>query len=182
MKQKLQKTDFNNVKSSMLILLPITSVWSYRSYLIQIFIFFSTLISFCSVSLSDNQLYKITDDFMYKNRDIEYPISVFSPNDEIHINIRFIQLPKGNYSFQTEWYNPLGEIQTSSAFRFSLNRKSDYPLWSTLKLHNASHQKRMVTFSYARGYHIKLFGKWRVILYLNGEKVIKKCQDLPAHA
>ena len=112
--------------------------------------------------------------FMFKNQDGRQPAEVFSPQDEIIVHVKFVQLPKGDYTFQAEWYNSFGEMQDSSTYHFSLQTPSNYAVESWLEINRAGFLKRLFSASETTGYSVKFYGKWQVKLYLNGEEVASK--------
>ena len=109
--------------------------------------------------------------FMYKNGDGNVPGIRFSPHDKIVVHIEFVRLPRGEYTFQADWYNAFGELQDSSRHTFSLQEPSDYAVESWLKITRAGFLTRLFSASETTGYSVKFYGKWRVRLFLNGEEV-----------
>ena len=112
--------------------------------------------------------------FMYKNLNGRQPAEVFSPHEEIIVHVKFIQLPKGDYTFQADWFNSYGELQESSSFSFSLEKPSIYAVESWLEMKRAGFFKRLFSASETTGFNVKFYGRWEVKLFLNGEEVASK--------
>ena len=120
------------------------------------------------VSAADRIKYRL---YMYKNQESTRSATVFSPHDQIFVYIRFINLPKGEYTFHADWYNSFGEQQESSRHTFSLPEAADYAVESWLEMKRAGFLNRLFSVSETTGYNLKFYGKWKVIIFLNGEQV-----------
>jgi hypothetical protein len=116
----------------------------------------------------------LCDSFMYKNEAVDHPTTQFSPRDRIVVRVKFKDLQKGSYTFQADWYNPLGEFQDTSSSYFNIEKRSNVVSESQLELMRAGTLRRLFSTSETKGYHIKFYGVWKVKLYLNGEKFIIK--------
>ncbi|MBC8248001.1 MAG: hypothetical protein H8E81_10480 [Deltaproteobacteria bacterium] len=116
----------------------------------------------------------VCDSFMYRNKDVDTPITQFSALDRIVIQVKFKGLQKGSYTFQADWYNPSGEFQDTSSAYFTIQKTSNVVSESELELMKAGSLRRMFSTSETLGYHIKFYGVWKVKLFLNGEKLIIK--------
>ena len=109
--------------------------------------------------------------YMYKNQESTQSTTVFSPHDQIFIFIRFINLPKGEYTFHADWYNSFGELQESSRYAFSLAEPSDHSVESWLEIKQAGFLNRLFSVSETTGYNLKFYGQWQVKIFLNGEEI-----------
>jgi hypothetical protein len=112
---------------------------------------------------------------MYKKGEINNPSTIFSPYDKIFIDVHLHQLPIGQYTLNTLWYNPSGELQENTLFDFNIMNKSNFRILSWLKLHKASPARRLF---FGSNYNIKFFGNWHVELYLNGDKICTRYFDI----
>ena len=112
--------------------------------------------------------------FMYKNEDTKIPTTDFSTDDKIVVRIIFKNLPTGDYTFHADWHNALGDLQDTSRYRFTIQKKTEEIVESQLEIMKASPLRRLFSASEATGYHIKFYGKWQVKLYLNGKEIIRK--------
>jgi hypothetical protein len=116
----------------------------------------------------------VCDSFMYRNKDVDNPVTQFSALDRIVIQVKFKSLQKGSYTFQADWYNPSGEFQDTSSSYFTIQKTSNVVSESELELMKAGAIRRMFSTSENTGYHIKFYGVWKVKVFLNGEKFIIK--------
>ena len=116
----------------------------------------------------------VSDSFMYRNKEVDNPITQFSPHDRIVIQVKFKDLQKGSYTFQADWYNPSGEFQDTSSSYFTIQNTTTVVSESQLELMRAGALRRMFSMSETTGYHIKFYGVWTVNVFLNGNKVIIK--------
>lgn len=102
----------------------------------------------------------------------------FAPKEKIFARIKIKDLQPGQYSFHTEWINPLGELQDESAFSFEHHRQEDFRAQSWMRLIRAGFFKRLASVSKASGYSAEFFGRWQVVFYLNGEKIASRHFDI----
>jgi len=114
------------------------------------------------------------DSFMYRNNDVDNPTNQFSPHDRIVILVKFMNLQKGSYTFQADWYNPSGEFQDTSSSYFTIQKTSNVVSESQLELMRAGAFRRLFSTSETTGFHIKFYGLWKVNVFLNGNKIIIK--------
>ena len=105
-------------------------------------------------------------------------VTHFSPDDRICLYIDFHGIPRGEYFFQADWYNPFGELQDSSSHAFTLKAESDYAVEASLEISRAGFLSRLFSASETTGYHAKFYGEWQVRLFLNGNRVAEKTFEI----
>ena len=98
----------------------------------------------------------------------------FSPYDDILIQLNLYELPKGDYAYSVNWYNPFGELEDTSSYYFSLPQKASYSCWSKLDLEEAGTLTRLFSVSETTGFNIKYYGRWQVKLFINGDKIYQQ--------
>jgi hypothetical protein len=111
---------------------------------------------------------------MYRNEDRSVPTTEFSAADKIVVRVILKNLPRGAYTFHSDWYNAFDELQDTSRYRFTILKNTAEIIESQLEITEASPLRRLVSGSEATGYHIKFYGRWHVKLYLNGEELDNK--------
>ena len=101
---------------------------------------------------------------MYRNQEKGNYTTLFSPRDIINVEIRLLQLKKGDYALIIELYNSFGELQEKNSFDLRIPKKSDYTVISYLKFHKASPLTKLFKVSESTGYHIKFYGSWNNVI------------------
>ena len=108
--------------------------------------------------------------FMYKEGELNNPISSFSPSDKIFLNIKLHSLMKGTNVVKIYWYNPSGKLQESTIHSFNIREKNTYSFWGWLVLEKGA-TSRVAT---ANEYNFNYYGKWRLEAFLNEGKIIDR--------
>ncbi len=109
--------------------------------------------------------------FLYKNEDAGSFTTLFVPSDKIFIRINFFDLKAGDYTLNTYWYNPSGDLQDTGSYRFTLQKNSPYSAWAWLTLHKKGRLTRVFSIN---EYNAKFYGKWQVKAFLNDREIAAK--------
>jgi hypothetical protein len=66
----------------------------------------------------------------------------------------------------------LGRLQEKSAFKHAQQRQGSFTAQSWIELQRAGFMKRLFSVSNSGGYNVVFYGQWRVVVSLNGEKMV----------
>lgn len=109
--------------------------------------------------------------FLFRNEAASERVEGFAPHEKINVALDIRPLPSGDYTLHTEWYNPLGDLQEKTSYRFSHSETGPFSARSWLTLKRAGFVEKLFSVSYTSGYHVKFFGTWTVKLFLNGDEI-----------
>ena len=110
--------------------------------------------------------------YMYKHDHRHVPVTHFSPADTIGMRLTLKDLAKGAYTLHVDWHNASGELQETNRYRFNKQTEATEVFEVQLDIIKASPLRRLFSVSEATGYHMKFYGKWQVVIFLNGERVL----------
>ena len=92
----------------------------------------------------------------------------FSLYDKVYLIVRFQELTGGEYTINSDWLNPEGQLEQHNTHTFYLKKQSDYTYYAWLSLLKNGPMKRLLTGS---DINRKFLGNWQVQLFLNGQKI-----------
>ena len=88
---------------------------------------------------------------------------------KIYAYIEWENISRGDHILEGVWFNPSGKQQEYTRYKFTVDEKTQQSAWLWIELHPAS-GKFIDPFA-GMG---KFVGKWKVVLYLDGELLGKK--------
>lgn len=139
---------------------------------INIFIYIFTLSIAIAFILPKESLCIETHSAMYDDRAYEIEKYIFSPRDTLFLVTDIFDLKPGDYVVIAEWITPWGDTENQTIHEFSLSKaKKEYRVLSWLELWKNDFLERIVKGS---EYDLKIYGVWKVRLYLNGMKIVTK--------
>jgi hypothetical protein len=107
---------------------------------------------------------------LFKHGDPRQAAAEFAPEEQIFLALRCLRLPKGEFTFHVDWFNPGGGLQEQNELRVTQAQAADYTVRAWLKLLRQSMGRRFVAGSDV-GYRAALLGAWRVKIFLDGTPI-----------
>ncbi len=92
----------------------------------------------------------------------------FSVYEKVYLIVRFQELACGEYTINSDWLNPEGQLEQHNTHTFYLKKQSDYTYYAWLTLLKNGPMKSILTGS---DINRKFQGNWQVQLFLNGQKI-----------
>ncbi len=109
---------------------------------------------------------------MYASRDFAEEQYVFTPYDTFYFVLDLSNLGPGEHLITTDWIDPWGRLERQSIHRVTLEDPlMTYRVYSWLQLWKKGFVSRTFT---GRDYSDRVFGEWRVKIYLNGNPVVER--------
>lgn len=112
--------------------------------------------------------------YTYRDDDASKPVSLFAPTDGIALRVRAQGLAPGAYTLEAQWFNALAELQEQAQLPFTMEREGDFAADFSLKLRPAGLMSRMLTSVEEHGYSQKMFGRWRVTVFLDNRELARR--------